>query len=1036
MEFGNIRLGIDIGSTTLKVVIIADDIRNKSAQGLEILFSEYKRHNADVYKSLLHTLEYALAKVGNIPVSIVITGSAGLGIAEKYDIPFVQELIASTNIASRFYPEAKTLIDIGGEDTKIIFFNQDRNPDIRMNDNCAGGTGSFIDQMATLMNVSINELDSLAENHRNIYPIASRCGVFAKTDVQNLLCREISPEDIAASIFHAVAVQSVTTLSRGFEINPSILFCGGPLTFLPMLRKIFLDVLKLSEQDIILPERPELLPAIGVALSGNGELNEDLQELVNRIKSRKTAKVKLNNRLNPLFEDEDEFTAWNEKRFSTGVNKIKFEDLADGEYFLGIDSGSTTSKVVLIDKSKSIAFDFYASNKGKPIEAVAAGLCELKQYIEKSGKNISIVKTAVTGYGEDLIRAAFALDEGVVETIAHFRAARTFNEDVSFILDIGGQDMKAIFVEDGVIKNIEINEACSSGCGSFIEMFSSNLGYEVSDFASAACNSDAPCNLGTRCTVFMNSKVKQSIREGASVGDISAGLAFSVVRNLFFKVLKINDISILGNNIVVQGGTFKNPAIHRALEIFLKKNIQCPEIAELMGAYGAALTALYSYAKTRESGLGIRDSELGRTIPNPEPRTTNWQLTTDNSSTFDIRKNDSICDYEKKILTCQGCLNHCPVTVLTFNNNNRFFTGNRCEKIFSNSGKKFDKGFNLLKFKYDLLFNRETAPKTEQLFTVGIPKVLFFFENFPFWNTLFVECGINVQLSSDSSVELCELGANTVMSENICYPAKLAHGHIFDLINKGVDRIFYPLIPFEKNYYPGASDSFNCPIVSGYVEVIKSAIKPEEKFGIPIDSPTITFNDEDLLKKACYQYLKQFKISKKVFNTAFNFALNEMNEYKDKVRKKAENIIAESKENEKFLVVLAGRPYHIDPQINHRIPEYITDFGVDVITEDSIPTLGDDIFNDVQVLTQWAFTNRLYEAAKWVRETENAEFVQLNSFGCGPDALAIDESKSILNEYDKNHTLIRIDENSSPGSVKLRIRSLIESLRIRKKQQD
>ncbi|MCJ7772397.1 MAG: acyl-CoA dehydratase activase, partial [Desulfobacterales bacterium] len=989
------KLGIDIGSTTAKTVILD---QNGHTQ-----FSEYKRHNAEILESLIVSLEKALLQNGDITIDTAITGSAGLGIAEKYGLSFVQELVASTNAANKLFPQVKTLIDIGGEDSKIIFFSNKKRPDIRMNGSCAGGTGSFIDQMATLLDVSIGQLDKLASQHTTILPIASRCGVFAKTDVQNLLSQEASKEDIAASIFHAVAIQIITTLSRGYTITPTILFCGGPLSFLPSLGHIFIKALNLSSIDILRPDHPELFPAIGAAISSEKTKTLKLSELLNRLKTTNISIQTNQNRLPSLFNSSEDFSSWNDNRLSDKISRIDLSQATGNDFFLGIDSGSTTTKIVLIDTQGNIVFNYYTNNRGKPIEAVVHGLQELKERTHKSGKNIHIQRSGVTGYGEDLIKTAFGLDDSVVETIAHYKASKVFNEDVSFILDIGGQDMKAIFVEDGVISNIEVNEACSSGCGSFLESFSKNLGYGIDDFASIACAAENPCNLGTRCTVFMNSKVKQALREGASVNEISAGLAYSIVKNFLYKVLKVRDISTLGNHIVVQGGTFKNPAVHRAFETIIGKKILCPEITELMGAYGAALSALKQYKE------------------NPNDRTCFSGL--DDLAT--------VLHYKKKRSICKGCNNQCPITILTFENQNRFYTGNRCERIFSNQAKNTQKGFNLPDYKYELLFNRQTEPEKMPLLTIGIPRVLNFFENFPFWNTLFVKCGIKVELSPDSSEALCEKGYHTVMSENICYPAKIVHGHILHLINADVDRIFYPIIPFENNQFQNADNYYNCPIVSGYPDVIRNSMDPDGKYGVPFDSPTVTFNDMDLLKKSCFSYLKQFGVKKQTFKKAFTAAIQEQARFKKTLQTKTAELIIENKKQDRFLLLLAGRPYHVDPLINHNIPKYIADLGVDVITEDSLPDSSFKDLSGAHVLTQWVYTNRLFEAANWASVNDHVEFIQLNSFGCGPDALSVDEVKSILNEHGKNQTLIRIDENSSPGSVKLRIRSLVESLRLR-----
>ncbi len=989
MNDGVLRAGVDIGSTTAKMVVL---------EGREVVYSDYRRHNADVVETLMQMIGDALEELGPVMISISVTGSAGLGISERFDIPFVQEVIASAETVRALYPDVRTLIDVGGEDSKMIFFDDRMRPDIRMNGNCAGGTGAFIDQMATLLDVPISDLETLARSHKDIHHIASRCGVFAKTDVQSLLSREISKEDISASIFHAVAVQVLTTLSRGVDPRPKVLFCGGPLTYLPSLRDSFVKMMAIEPDNVVNPEYSELIPAIGTALYGDVERLEvtlsSLYDLLGRADSRG---IELSKRLDPLFGTDEEFTEWDKQRMTRIKQAISLKELDGRECYLGVDSGSTTTKVVLVDDQGNMAYRFYSNNNGDPIGAVIIGLERLNEELRTSGVGINIVGTSVTGYGEDLIKAAFGMDIGMVETLAHFRAAREFLPDVSFILDIGGQDMKAIFISEGIIHNIEINEACSSGCGSFIETFARSLGYEVSEFAGLACGSRAPCDLGTRCTVFMNSKVKQSQREGASVGDISAGLAFSVIKNCLYKVLKIKDISVLGDNIVVQGGTFRNPAVHRAFEMILGKRVICSDVPELMGAYGAALKAM-------DEGTGQPTTFIG------------------------LDRLEKAKDYTKKYVRCQGCENNCMVTRLTFKNGETFFTGNKCERIFTNRGRETRIGENVPDLKLKLLFKREMLPAGRPKLRIGIPRVLNLFENFPFWNTLLTGSGFEVVLSPSSHEGLNEKGSKTIMSENICFPAKLAHGHIMELIDEGVDRIFYPMVVFEGVEYSDSLNAFNCPIVSGYPDVIRSAVNPEGKHGIPFDSPPVTFDDLGLLKKGCWKYLKGLGADRKMFLKAFDKAVEEQRTYKVELRSRTAEILKSAQEEKRLVVLLLGRPYHIDPLINHKIPEMIAQLGADVITEDSIPHIGNENLNTIQVLTQWSYPNRIYNAVNWARDKDNVEVVQLNSFGCGPDAIVCDEARAILAEVGKNHTLIRIDEVSSPGSVKLRLRSMLESL--------
>ena len=991
------RLGIDIGSTTAKLVVLNPEE--------ELVFSAYRRHNTETLASLRALLEETRQTLGECAIHLLLTGSAGLGLCEKFNLPFIQEVIASAEVARRLYPQVNTLLDIGGEDAKLIFFDGGQ-PDIRMNGACAGGTGAFIDQMATLLNVPIAELNALAGRQSAVYPIASRCGVFAKTDVQNLLSRDTPPEDIAASIFNAVVLQTLATLARGHAVNPVVLFAGGPLTFLPALKQAFVKALGLAPGDWLEVKHAELFSAHGAALAaangaGDGEAGEpafSLSQLIDRIHHFPAGNMS-EDRLAPLFGSLQEFQGWERARLRHQVDCVHPHEV-DGECFLGIDSGSTTTKLALVDQLGRLFFEHYQGNEGNPIRAVQNGLEKLRQMFAGLPRPLKIARCAVTGYGEDLIRAAFDCDQGIVETLAHFRAARAFDPQVSFILDIGGQDMKAIFVRHGHIQSIEINEACSSGCGTFIETFALSLGHSVSAFAREACLAAAPCDLGTRCTVFMNSRVKQSLREGALVGDISAGLAYSVIKNALYKVLKITDTSVLGDHIVVQGGAFRNPAIHKALEQVLGMAVVCPDKAELMGALGAALEARDTYLRIKQGvGLGIGLDNLS-----------------------------SAGRYRKQSLRCRGCENTCAITKLTFNNGNVFYTGNRCERTYSNRGRRVERGANLYALKRDLLFNRPVEPAGEPRLTIGIPRALNFYENYPFWCTLLVESGLKVRLSDASSSVLFESGARTVMSENICFPAKLLHGHIFNLIAAGVDRIFYPMVFYEQREFSGAINCFNCPIVSGYPDVIRSAIDPLGGYGIPFDQPAITFQDRSLLKKSCEQYLAGLGVAGALFERAFTRALDAQAAYKASVRRLGAEIVEKARSTNRLVVVLAGHPYHADPLVNHKIPEALADMGVAVLSEDGVPLAADQALGDPQVLTQWEYLNRCFHAAHWSGQQENVELAQLNSFGCGPDAFALDEVRGILWEYGKNHTVLRIDEIDSLGSSRLRLRSMLETL--------
>jgi predicted CoA-substrate-specific enzyme activase len=988
------RLGIDIGSTTAKVVIL-------NQEG-EIVFSAYRRHNAETVKTLQSILAEAVEKIGNVNVDALITGSAGLGVSERFHLPFIQEVIASAEVVKQCYPQVRTLIDIGGEDAKMIFFKEQGMPDIRMNGSCAGGTGAFIDEMANLLNVPVTELDALAGRHTMIYPMASRCGVFAKTDLQNLLSRDIPREDISASVFHAVVLQTLATLARGYTPKPLILFCGGPLTFLPSLKKEFMETLQLTSEEILDVENAELLPAIGAALaqpaSSSTKAAFTLAALIQLLDTAQLHASAGQNRLPALFKSQADYEKWEARRMGHKIERVDIPQLNGNSLFLGIDSGSTTTKIVLIDGQGRVAFEYYINNRGDAIGAVQQGLGQIHQRFTEHGKSACIARSMVTGYGEDLIRSAFGLDEGMVETLAHFRAAKAFDRDVSFIMDIGGQDMKAIFVKDGFIQDIKINEACSSGCGSFIESFARNMGYTAAEFATEATKGESPCDLGTRCTVFMNSKVKQSLREGAAINDISAGLAYSVIKNALHKVLKVTNIESLGNHIVVQGGTFRNPAVQKALEELLGREVICPDMAELMGAYGAALTALDHFKSSGHSGGFVLDGPA------------------------------VVGNYNKKTIYCHGCENRCAVTKMIFPNRNVFYSGNRCEKIYTNGGKANRRGVNLPAVKYDLLFDRKMVPDSTPRLVIGIPRVLNQFENFPFWNTLLVESGFKVQLSASSSHAIFQKGTAHIMSENLCFPAKLVSGHVMSLIELGVDRIFFPMVFYEESTFNDAANSYNCPVVTGYADVVRNVIDPQKNYGIPLDIPPINFNDKKLLQKTCMDYLISLGVPRGVAERAVEKAQESQTQFKSQLRDVAQEVLENAIEEDRTVILLLGRPYHIDALINHKIPDILTNFGLDVITEDSIP-LEEPILDNRHVMTQWEYLNRYFHAARWAGQQDRVEVVQLNSFGCGPDPFILEEVNTILSEYGKSPTVIRIDEIESTGSTKLRLRSMLESMR-------
>jgi predicted CoA-substrate-specific enzyme activase len=982
----DLRLGIDIGSTTAKAVILDG--------GKEILFSSYRRHNAETVQTLQTILAEAREQLGDVEVDVLVTGSAGMGVTERYNLPFIQEVIASAEVVRQMYPDVKTLIDIGGEDAKMIFFKDEGMPDIRMNGSCAGGTGAFIDEMSNLLNVPVAELDALASQHTLIYPMASRCGV---------LSRDIPREDISASVFHAVVLQTLATLARGYTPKPLMLFCGGPLTFLPALKNAFMDTLHLNPDDVLNVDNAQLLPAMGAALAPFTESavkqTITLTSLITKLNTTQVHTNSNQNRLPALFDDQENYQVWEAARMRHKIERVDVPNLNGDKLFLGIDSGSTTTKIVVIDEWGRVAFEYYVNNKGDAITAVQQGLGEVVERFAKHGKTPHITRSMVTGYGEDLIRAAFGLDDGMVETLAHYRAAKAFDKDVSFIMDIGGQDMKAIFVKDGFIQDIKINEACSSGCGSFIESFARNMGYTAAEFAKEATKGESPCDLGTRCTVFMNSKVKQSLREGASINDISAGLAYSVIKNALHKVLKVTNIDSLGEHIVVQGGTFRNPAVQKALEHLLGREVVCPDMAELMGAYGAALTAL---DHSKNNGLAESRPVLNHI--------------------------NVVGNFSKKTIHCHGCENKCAVTKMTFSNGNVFYSGNRCEKIYTNGGKAERRGVNLPALKYDLIFDRKTVPDSTPKLTIGIPRVLNQFENFPFWNTLLVESGIKVQLSAPSSNAVYQKGASHIMSDNLCFPAKIVSGHVMNLIESGVDRIFYPMVFYEEAEFSDAANSFNCPIVTGYAQVIQNVINPRENYGVELDMPSVNFDDKKLLRKVCLEYLESIGTPKGVAAQAFEKAQETQKQFKGQVRRVAEEVLENAREDRRPVILLLGRPYHIDPLINHKIPDILINFGLDVITEDSIPLDDEETLDNRHVMTQWEYLNRYFHAARWAGEQDNVQVVQLNSFGCGPDPFILEEVSTILEQYGKSPTVLRIDEIESVGSTKLRLRSMLESM--------
>ncbi len=982
-----VRIGIDVGSTTAKLVAIGT--------AGEMLFSRYIRHNAKAKEVVCGILQEMKSILGDIEACVKVTGSVGMGISEQTGIPFVQEVVAASKAVQANYPQVRSMIDIGGEDAKVVFFENAEAKDLRMNGNCAGGTGAFIDQMAVILGVEVEDLDELAQNACRIYPIASRCGVFCKTDIQNLIAKNVSKQDISASIFHAVAVQTVVTLAHGCDIEAPVLFCGGPLTFIPALRKAFTDYLHIADKDVILPDNGTLLPAIGTALANaDSDRAYRLSEIIGLMENNARKPEMKTSALRPIFSSCGEYGAWKERMAKKQIPKSRFKK-GKQEVFLGIDSGSTTTKIVVTDTDNRLLFCHYDVNGGNPVQAVEKGLLELKDECMACGTELNIIGSCSTGYGEDLVKAAFQLDAGIVETITHYMAASHIDKDVSFILDIGGQDMKAMFVNEGIINRMEINEACSSGCGSFIETFAKTLGYTVQDFAHEGCLSTAPCDLGTRCTVFMNSKVKQVLREGATVSDIAAGLAYSVVKNCLYKVLKLKNVSELGKNIVVQGGTMRNDAVVRALEHLTGAEVSRCDVPELMGAYGCAL-----YASEHIHAAVTLDNILAK------------------------------MQYSTKLLHCKGCDNQCLVSRYDFASGKHYYSGNRCERVFTN-GEGGKRAVNVYEQKNRLLFGRADKTISAPKLTIGLPRCLNMYENFPFWHTLLTECGLQVILSEVSNFGHYESCARMVMSDNICFPAKLVHSHIQDLIEKKADRIFMPFVIFERKG-ENEQNSYNCPIVTGYSEVIKSV----QGNSVPIDAPAISFKDRELLYRQCCKYLKCLGIRENVIAKAFAKAETEFANYTCSLTAYNRSTLEKAAATGRFVILLAGRPYHTDPLIQHKIADMIADMGIDVITDDIVRE-EEAGMPDTHFLAQWTFPNRILKAAQWcIAQGGHVQFVQLTSFGCGPDAFLVDEVRDLLMRNGKSYTLLKLDDINNVGSMKLRVRSLVESLRLKSGRKD
>ena len=984
------RLGIDIGSTTVKVAVIDDN--NK------ILFADYERHYANIQETLASLLKKCKGELGELSLRPNITGSGGLTLSGYLHIPFVQEVVAVATALQDYAPRTDVAIELGGEDAKIIYFTG--GIDQRMNGICAGGTGSFIDQMASLLQTDAAGLNEYAKNYKAIYPIAARCGVFAKSDIQPLINDGATREDLAASIFQAVVNQTISGLACGKPIRGNVAFLGGPLHFLPELRNAFIRTLNLTGDAIIAPDHSHLFAAVGAAMNAKDHaeifsLDKLIADLSGGIKMKFEVK-----RMQPLFKDEADYKEFTDRH---DQYKVRRGDLAtyEGNVFLGIDAGSTTTKVALVGEDGSLLYSFYSSNNGSPLATAISSIKEIKSLLPDSAK---IAYSCSTGYGEALLKAAFMLDEGEVETISHYYAAAFFDPSVDCILDIGGQDMKCIRIKDGTVDSVQLNEACSSGCGSFIETFAKSLNYSVQDFAKAALFAQNPVDLGTRCTVFMNSNVKQAQKEGASVADISAGLAYSVIKNALFKVIKITSAGDLGKNVVVQGGTFYNDAVLRSFERISGCNAVRPDIAGIMGAFGAALIARERYMhRPHETTMLSLDDMINLT-------------------------------YTTTMSRCRGCVNHCVLTINRFEGGRQYISGNRCERGLGVEKAKRDIP-NLFTWKYHRLFDYEplTADKATRG-VVGIPRVLNMYENFPYWATFFKELGFRVMLSPQSSHQIYELGIETIPSESECYPAKLAHGHISWLIKRDVPFIFYPCIPYERKEVPGAGNHYNCPMVTSYSENIKNNMEELKAKNVKFLNPFMAFTSEAVLSKQLQEvFKKEFDIPESETKKAAKKAWDELTQARTDVEKKGEEVLQYLKDTGKHGIVLAGRPYHIDPEINHGIADMITSYGFAVLTEDSVSHLG-KVERPLVVTDQWMYHSRLYAAATFVKTQDNLDLVQLNSFGCGLDAVTTDQVSDILTRSGKIYTVLKIDEVNNLGAARIRIRSLISALRVREER--
>ena len=969
-----LRVGIDIGSTTVKVVVLDDD--NK------LLFRSYERHYSKARERACETLRSIADMLHSKDVRLVVTGSTGLGVAKAAGLDFVQEVYATAAAVNAYIPDTDAVIELGGEDAKIIFFGGALEE--RMNGSCAGGTGAFIDQMATLMNVTVGELDGLSLKHEKIYPIASRCGVFAKSDIQPILNQGGRKEDVAASIFQAVVDQTVAGLTQGRELKGKIVFLGGPLHFLMGLRERFVDTLQLDSDHAVFPEDGDCFAAMGAALCASDYQARPFDELLRLLEESKAA-TSVVDTMPPLFQSQADYDAFTARHNSSTPPQLDIGTY-EGDAYLGIDAGSTTTKIVLIAPDGGLLYTYYHSNLGNP---VAIALEQLREIYKLCGDRIKIKGSAVTGYGEDLIRNAFSCDLGLVETVAHYRAAAHFNPNVDFIIDIGGQDMKCFKIRNGAVDSIMLNEACSSGCGSFIETFAKALGYDIAEFARLGLFTQKPVNLGSRCTVFMNSSVKQAQKDGASVEDISAGLSISIVKNAIYKVIRAASADDLGRHIVVQGGTFHNDAVLRAFEQELDREVTRPIIAGIMGAFGAALAA--------------RDLRL------------------DKSALLDAKSLEGFTHTARPV-TCNLCTNHCSLTVNSFDGGRRFISGNRCSRPL---GKEKAELPDLYRYKYQKLRAMEGKGfGNGSRGRIGLPFGLNMYENLPFWFELFTRLNFEVVLSPESSRKLYIKGQRTIPSDTVCYPAKLLHGHVEALVEMGVDAIFYPCMSY--NFDEKSSDNnYNCPVVAYYPELL-AANMPDLKRTRFLNPYAGLHRPKDYERIGSQWFADTFGVPRREALHAIRAAYQAYDRYKEDLHRTGQRYIDEARRQGLPILVLAGRPYHIDPEINHGINELAASFGFVVVSEDAVAF--HEEYAPRKVLNQWTFQARMYNAARFVCGQPDMELVQLVSFGCGTDAITGDEMRSILEAGGRLYTQLKIDDISNLGAVKIRVRSLIAAM--------